>query len=188
MEKLVERVIGILFKTEETWAKIKEEETSATQLFKEYVAILAACPAIAGFLGSIFKGSNLFNSLLWGILFYLLSLAGVWVSVQIIRFLASNFKITHDELSIFKLIAYSYTAFFVSGIFFIIPRLYWLTILGLYGFYVYSLGLTYLLDCPKQEKFNFTIISVIAIIIILSLVFGLSGSISGIKVSYLKFY
>jgi len=186
MDTIVERVLGILTRPEETWAAIKDEETSITQLFREYLVYLAACPAIAGFFGSLFKGSNFFISLIWMILFYIFSLVGVWVAAKILDFIATNLNISHDELTIFKLVTYSYTAFLLAGIFFIIPPLYWLSIFGLYGFYIYYLGLSQLIIFNKEEQFNFTIISVIAIAIVLILTFTLSGLFSGMSVTYLR--
>ena len=186
MENLLKRVVGILLRPDETWAEIKEEQTTMYQIVGEYAAVLAAGPAIAGFLGSIFSGSNFFVSLLWGVLYYAFSLAGVWSITKVLNFLATNLNIEHDEVTILKLVAYSYTAFFISGIFFIIPPLYWLSVGGLYGFYLFYAGVFHLLECSKEEKLDFAVISMFAVALILILVFALAGIISGINVSYLK--
>ena len=179
MEKVVDRVMGIILRPGEAWLSIKDEETSVSQLFSEYLIILAIIPAVAGFLGSVFKGANFFSSLVWGVLFYALSLAGVWVAAKVLSFLATNLKIEHNELTVFKLVAYSYTAFFVAGIFFLIPPLYWLSIVGLYGFYLLYLGISQLLECSQEEKFNFTIISIFALFLILLFTIVLAEYISG---------
>jgi MFS family permease len=184
IEQIVERVTGILLHPNETWDKIKQEQTSMEKLFKEYLAILAAAPAIAGFFGLVFRGENFFLSLSWGALFYVLSLLGIWLLSYAIKFLAENFKITHDELSILKLVAYSFTAFFVAGIFFIIPPLSWLSVLGLYGFYLYYTGISNLLKCPIEQKFNFTVISSFAIFIVLILIIKLADSIANVNILY----
>ena len=60
IEQIVERVTGILLHPNETWDKIKQEQISMDKLYKEYLAILAATPAIAGFLGLVFRGENFF--------------------------------------------------------------------------------------------------------------------------------
>lgn len=186
IQKVVERVQGILLKPAETWDVIKVESTSVTQLYKEYLVILAGIPAISGFLGSLFKGAGFFNSLFWGILFYVFSIAGVWLSATIVKYLAENFKIDGDETRIHKLVAYSSTALFASGIFFLIPPLYWFSILGLYGFYLYVTGIPKLLICPEDEKMNFTVISILAIAFVWILCFAFAALISGIENSYLS--
>ena len=185
MEKVVDRAMGIILRPEETWVTIKDEETSVSQMFKEYLAILAIIPAVAGFLGAVFK-TGFFNALVWGVLFYALSLGGVWIAAKVLSFLATNLRIEHDDLSVFKLVAYSYTAFFIAGIFFLIPPLNFLSIVGLYGFYLFYLGLSQLLECSKEEKFNFTVISMFAFALILVISFALAGLISGIEVPYLR--
>jgi len=186
ISNLVDRAIAILLKPAETWIEIKTEETSIAKLFQEYLVVLAAIPAFAGFLGALFSGAFFFKALFWGILYYGLSLAGVWTASQIIKFLASNFKIASDEITIFKLVTYSYTAFFVAGIFFLIPPLHWLVIAGFYGFYLFILGFSHLLECPKDDKFTFIILSIVALVFTLALVFAVAGAISGIDVRYLK--
>jgi len=47
---IVERAKNIILKPSETWTKIKAEEVSISDLYKSYVVILAAIPAIASLL------------------------------------------------------------------------------------------------------------------------------------------
>ncbi len=185
-KKIVNRVQGVLLKPEATWNEISSEQTSVTLIYKEYLIFLAAIPAISGFLGAIFKGTAFFQALWWAILFYVFSLGGVWLSVVLVKSIANNFKIKNDQLAAQKLVSYAYTAFFVAGIFLLIPPLFWLVISGVYGFYLYALGVPKILDVPQQERVNFTVITIFAFIFVLILSFSLTALISGIEVSYLS--
>jgi hypothetical protein len=186
IKKIVNRVQGVLFKPEATWDEIKIEQTSVMQIYKEYLIYLAAIPSVAGLLGALFKGTEFFTSLWWAVLFYLFSLGGVWLTVVLIKGIANNFKIANDQLAVQKLVSYAYTAFFVAGIFLLIPPLFWLSVSGLYGFYLYAIGVPKILDVPQNERVNFTVITIFAFIFVLILSFSLTALISGIDVSYLS--
>ncbi|MBD3287537.1 DUF1282 domain-containing protein [candidate division KSB1 bacterium] len=188
IQKILNRVQGVLFKPEETWDVIKAEQSSVQQIYKEYLIFLAAIPALSGFLGALFKGTGFFQSLFWAALFYLLSLAGVWLSVALIKGIANNFKISTDKIEIQKLVSYAYTAFFVAGIFLLIPPLFWLSVVGIYGFYLYAIGVPKILSIPGKERLNFTVITIFALVFVLILSFSLTAVISGIEVSYLSIY
>lgn len=186
MNDLIERLKAILLNPKTSWAGMRAEETTINKIYNEYFALLALIPSIAGFFGSIFKGNNFFRSLVWGTFYYVLSLVGVWCVVKIIEFLAKNFKLELDDLTIYKLVAHTYTPIFVAGVFFLIPPLSWLSISGLYGFYLFILGVTDLLTSNREEQFNFTIISLLSIVMVLIFVFVISELISGVNVTYLK--
>ena len=187
-QNVLNRAQAVLFKPEETWDVIKVEQSSVQQIYREYLVLLAAIPAISGFLGALFKGANFFQSLFWAVLVYLFSLAGVWLSVALIKSIANNFKIAADKLEIQKLVSYAYTAFFVAGIFFLIPPLFWLSVTGIYGFYLYAVGVPRILSIPRNERLNFTVITIFALLFVLILSFSLTALISGINVSYLSMY
>ena len=157
------------------------------EIFRDYLIFLAAIPSISGFLGLLFDGSNFFVALVWCVLYYILSLAGVWFSFKIISYLATNFNVIFEDISLFKLIAYSYTAFFVAGIFYLIPKISYLSFIGLYGFFVYNIGQPILVDCPDKEKFNYTFISIVAILLTLTIVYTVSYQFSGLNYSYMSY-
>ena len=58
--QLMERVKGILLKPRETWAAI-DGEPADTRLFTGYVMILAAIPAVCGFIGMSLIGMGGFG-------------------------------------------------------------------------------------------------------------------------------
>ena len=48
---LIDRVKDILLKPKDTWPVIEGEETTPASLYKDYLMILAAIPAVCGFIG-----------------------------------------------------------------------------------------------------------------------------------------
>ena len=189
MQNLIERVKAIILKPRETWAVIKEEEVTSTQLMREYVMILAAIPAVAGFIGKSIVGMKipfygryhfpLGRGLLWVIVEYILSLVGVYVVAKVINFLATNFNAVKDDTKAFKVAAYAWTPAFIAGIFSLIPDLSVLGILGLYSLYLIYLGLPYLMECPSEKALGYTVTIIIAVIVIYVLIGVITGLIVG---------
>ena len=184
---IVARVQGIILKPAEEWQKIKAESTSVGELYKSYILILAAIPAVAQFIGSMLIGASVpvrgvvRASFSWAlgraVVSYIFSLAMVYVLALIIKALAPNFSSQPDLVGAMKLAAYSMTPYFVAGILYIIPFLSWLVILaGLYGLYVLYLGFKGgLMGTPPDKVMGYFILSLVAEIVlgaVISLIMG----------------
>lgn len=175
--ELISRVQGIILKPKEEWVKIKEEPTTIGQLFTSYAVILAAIPAVAQFIGWAFIGFRIpYHGGSWGgravfysIFSYLFSLGIVYLFGLIINALAPNFASTPNLTNSMKLAVYGMTPAWVAGIFYIIPFLGILAILGsLYGIYVLYLGFsTPLLETPKEKVISYLVISIIVIVVLM---------------------
>jgi hypothetical protein len=177
MQKLMEQIKQIILKPRETWKTISEEETTVSTLLKEYLFILAAIPSIASFLGYWiigiyipFVGRYHFSfgeSLLIAILNYVLIIASVWIISKVIKLLAPKFSSVQDDVSGFKLAAYSYTPLLVAGILYLIPRLGILVLFGgIYGLYLLYLGLPIVMQTPKEKTLAYTVTIIITMILI----------------------
>ena len=59
---LIERVKSILVKPKETWPVIAAEGGDVASLYTGYVMILAAIPAVAGFIGLSLVGINVMGA------------------------------------------------------------------------------------------------------------------------------
>jgi len=183
MQEIVERVKAIVLRPAETWPVIKEEDTTVADLFRNYVAILAALPPVASFLGLWLFGRStplavgrfhvsFFRGLSMALVEYVISLVGIYVAARIVDWLAPTFQAQRDPLRAFKLVAYSYTPVFVIGLVNIIPDLAPLTLLGLYGFYLLYVGLPYLMECPPERALTYTL-TVAAIMFIVYMAIGI---------------
>ena len=155
---LVERVQSILLRPKQTWPVIAAEPADVASIYTGYVVILAAIPAIAGFIGWTLVGGGAFGvtyhlpvlaGALRMLLSYALSLAMVFVLALIVDALAPTFGGTKSQIQALKLVAYASTAGFVGGIFSLIPSL---GILGLlaafYSIYLLYTGIPVLMRCP----------------------------------------
>ena len=186
MEKMIERVKGFILSPKETWDEIKFEPTTDIEIIKDYLVFIAAVPAISGFFGSLFAGGNFFRAAIWAIFFWGSAIGGVWIAAKIINSLTKSFKAESDFLSIFKLLTGSFTPILLAGVWFLIPPLFGLSVIGIYGFYLFWIGFPKFIICDELEQFNFSIISIIIFIIMLLVIFTIPALISGTSVYYLK--
>ncbi|PWB79842.1 MAG: YIP1 family protein [Methylocystaceae bacterium] len=147
---LVERVKRIILTPKSEWSAIEAEPTSVRDLYRNYIAILAAIPAVANFLGNWLFGytrgtegvvhTTFFGGLTRAVLQYGLSLPLIYLVAVAISRLAPSFEGKSDDLRALKLVAYSYTPVWLSAVFGLIPGLRWLDFLGLYGIYLFHIG------------------------------------------------
>ena len=99
-ESIVERVKGILLSPASEWDKIEVEPATTQGLFTGYAMILAAIPAIAQIIGGLFPTCflgvcvhrNLIFVVVAAIVYYIISLAGVFVIALIADELAPSFS------------------------------------------------------------------------------------------------
>jgi hypothetical protein len=110
---LVERVKGILFQPKSESGAIEGEPGSAGYLIPNYVAIVAAIPAVCTFIGTSLIGMGGYRigiGLARAITVYVLSLIGVFVVAYIIDFLAGTFGARKSPDNAMRVSAYSPTA------------------------------------------------------------------------------
>ncbi len=175
---LVSRVQGIILKPREEWAKIKDEPATIQQLFTQYAVILAAIPAVAQFLGWALVGfripyqggSWMGRALLYIIFGYVFGLAVIYAFGFIINALAPNFSSSQNLVNAMKLAVFSMTPSWLAGIFYLIPSLAILALLGsLYGIYLLYVGFDVgLMETPKKNVVGYLVVSVVVIIVLLA--------------------
>ncbi len=173
---LFERAKNILVTPKTEWEVIKTESSTTSELFTQYVLILAAIPAVATFIGHSIIGVSLGpfgsfkvpmgNGILYAVLQYVFTLIGVYVAAFVVDALAPSFGSTKDMIASMKVIVYSWTAAWIAGIFAIIPAIAILGILGLYSFYLLYLGLKIVKDTPQDKLVGYFVVTIIVLIII----------------------
>lgn len=173
MEHIIERVKTIVLSPKEALTAVKTEEMPVVDTMKRYVAIIAAIPPAAQFIGYALVGLPLVGrlsfgrSLLSAILLFVANLIVVVVFGKIITALAPNFNATKNDAHAFKLSVYSLTPGFVAGIFYIIPSLSPLSMIGgLYGIYVLYLGIPILTEAPQEKAVAYTVVSLLLAIVL----------------------
>jgi hypothetical protein len=179
---LIERVKAILLTPRTEWPVIEREPGDVAYLFTNYVAILAAIPAVCGFIGTSLIGISLpglgtvrvpiVAGLIGAIVGYLLTFAMVYVVALITDLLAPTFGGQKNFENALKLTAYSYTPAWLVGIFLLLPSLGFLAILGLYGLYLLWTGISPMMKAPQDRSLVYTI-AIIVCAIVIGLIVGL---------------
>ncbi len=180
---LVDRVKNILMTPKTEWPVIEAEQTDVKSLYLEYILILAAIPAIAGIIASMFIGSMVGAvagraglgmgvgggfAVAHGIASYVVTLVVIFVVALIVDALAPTFGGQKNQINALKLVAYSATAGWVASIASIIPILGWIVALvgSLYGIYLLYLGLPVLMKCPEDKTVVYLLVVVVVYILI----------------------
>jgi hypothetical protein len=179
---LFSRVRNIMLDPDSEWPVIEQESGDVKYLFTRYVAILAAIPALCGFIGDSLIGVSvsagtfrvpIIPGLIGLVLGYVFTFVLVYAVALVIDALAPSFRTERNFPNAFKLSVYSFTPAWLAGFFILLPGLRFLTILGLYGLYLLWTGLTPLMGTPRDKTFFYAICSVVGaimVIIVLSIV------------------
>jgi len=189
--KLLDRVRGILLNPATEWGAIAGETTTVSELYKNYIMLLATIPAIFGFI----KGSLIgFDVPLLGfyrvgigagisgmVITYAMSLAQIYVVALVVDTLAPTFGAQKNMLQALKTVAYAFTAAWVAGIGQIVP---WLgTLIALagaaYSIYLLYLGLPRTMGCPPERAVAYTAVSIVAAIILSLIIGAVVGAVTG---------
>ena len=177
---LVERAKAIILSPNSEWPVIDREPDSIRDIFVNYVAILAAIPAVCRFIGTALVGFSVMgvtyrvplgSALASAIVGYVLTFVGVYVLAFITDWLAPRFKGTQNMTSAVKLAAYAATPAWLAGVFSLIPALSFLGILGLYSLYLFYAGVPVMMKSPSEKSLGYTI-TIIVIAIVIAVVIG----------------
>lgn len=185
---LMDRVKNILLSPVSEWEKIKNESYTVSDLFRRYVMILAAIPAVAALIGfSVFGFSFGLSTIrmpigtvvTYCILNYVFSLIGVYLMAVIIDLLSPYFGASKDMDTALKIAVFSMTPAWVAGIFYIIPFLSIIGMLaGFYGLYVLYLGIKQLKDAPAGKQLLYFIAILVSAVVINYILYAVVRAIS----------
>ena len=173
---IIERVKEILLTPKSAWPVIETEDSNTASLYTQYIMILAAIQAVAGFIGMSLFGASAFGvsvrvpimtGLVQMVLGYALTLVMIYVMALIADALAPSFGGQKNSSNALKLVAYSSTAAMVGGIFAIIPALAVLTLIAaLYSLYLLYLGVPTLMKVPQEKALPYTVVLVVCAIVV----------------------
>jgi hypothetical protein len=150
---VVARAKAILLSPQTEWQVIAREPGALTDLFGSYVAILAAIPALARFIGNSLIGGYdpILSGLLRTVIAYAATFTVVYVIAGVIDLLARKFEVPKNFPGALKLSIYSHTPVWLAGIFLLLPGLNFLMLLGLYGSYLLWRGLPPLMGVSREQ-------------------------------------
>lgn len=168
LQALAERVKGILLNPRNEWEKINAEPASNKDIIIFYVlpfALLAGLISLAVIWLNTYLG--FFLALRFGVLKLIMPLVAVIATAVIINELADTFDSAKDLNNALKLVAYSYTPVLLV---YVLVSISWtlgfLSILGLYGVYIFWLGLPRVMKTPEDRRLVYTIAAVATITIV----------------------
>jgi hypothetical protein len=178
INKIIARAKSILLTPRTEWPVIAAEPETIGGLFSGYIVVMAAIPAIIGFLSMSVIGQSNFllgsyrtpmaTGLEIAVVSYVFSLLGVFVLALIVEALAPTFGGEKNRVQAVKTVAYAYTAGWVASIIGIVPGLGIISGLAglVYGLYLLNLGLPFTMKCPPEKSLGYTVVSIIAAIIV----------------------
>ena len=174
---VIDRAKAILLSPRSEWPVIAAEPASAASLYTGYFMLLAAIPAVAGFIKGSLIGHSVFgvrittpfmSGLMGMVLGYALGLVVLYVVAMIVNALAPKFEGQKNQVQALKAVGYAWTAAWVAGIAVIVPGIGWLLALagGVYSIYLLYLGLPHTMKCPPEKSAIYTLVTVIAAIVL----------------------
>jgi hypothetical protein len=163
---LVDRVKNILLTPKTEWPVIAGETATVQSLYVDYILILAAI----GPLALIFAIGPVV-----AVISYAVSLAMVYLMAWVIDALSPTFGGEKNFARSLQLIAYSYTAAWVAGIFHLVPFIGSLLALaaGIYSLYTFYLGVPLMKKCPQEKAVAYTVVVVLCGIVAGAILFNL---------------
>ncbi len=163
--KFFKRVKRILLSPKEEWKVIKEEDLSMSDLYLRYALTLVVAFSFAKALGLIFfgfpmghTGVTLPVSLIIGQALFeiLLQMGNLLLAAVVVHYVGIRFGGTDDFLAANKLVVFSSTPARLGGLLGIFPPLWALIwLFGLYGLYLFYLGIPVLLGIPHNKRLTF---------------------------------
>jgi hypothetical protein len=170
------RVANLLIAPAAEWSVIDGEQVKPTRLALTYVAPLALIPAIAIIValslvgvqaGGEFHRAPLLAVSISALLFFVLTIAGVFAFAAVIDWLAPRFGAARNYRQAFKLSAYSITAAMVAGLLAMAPALQIFALLGAsYSLYLLFLGAPRLMHPPEKSAVNYAIVTTLAAVLV----------------------
>jgi Yip1 domain len=167
---IVARTHGILTNPPAEWSRIGGEPGDVIQLLISYVVPLALIPALSGFVGACLVGvvvpgvgtvrAPVLQGFLGATFGYVTACAIVLFLGLVIDLLAPVFNSRRDFERAFKLAVYSYTPFWLAGVFLLAPGLRFLIVLSVYGAYLLWKGLPRLMGTPTSKVTAFAAVVV----------------------------
>lgn len=188
-KSLVARAKAIILTPKDEWPRIALETNSQGDILRSYVLPLAAIGPVATFIGGQVFGYGLLGfsykpGLVWAlsnaVVSYVLAIVSVFVLTFIADFLAPKFGGQSNRLAAFKLVAYSYTAAWLAGIFGIIPALAFFSILGLYSLYLLYTGATPLMKVPQDKAVGYTAVTILCAVVLALIVAPITAALTGL--------
>jgi hypothetical protein len=178
------RLKGILLQPGATWKAIDGEFTKPGSIYRNWVLPLALIGPICGAIGTLVFGMSfgvvgfyrlpIMNIVTILAVDYVLGVVGVWVLSLVISLLAPTFGGQRNDVQGLKVAAYATTAWFVAGVFQLLPQLALVRVLvSLYSVYLVFSGVPLVMKPSKDQAMGYAIVAVLGAIVVALLVLAI---------------
>jgi hypothetical protein len=152
------------------WEVVHREERPMKFVRGSFFMPLLVLVAISAFLGSMFFINTTLKpmySVLAAVTTFLFLYLGIYASAFVVREIMRALDLGHDILLAFKLVAYSMAPIFLSlTISRLFESLLFINVLGLYGLYIFWIGMETMVNPPDHKKLPMLIATVVSMVII----------------------
>jgi hypothetical protein len=166
-------VWALLSRPGETWERIDAEPATVKDLYRNWVAPLAAIPAVCNAVGKLAFGIGIFgvgmrpsvgSAIAEMLAAYVATLAEVYLLSLVIDRLAPTYGGARGPMAALKLTAYSGTALWIAGILALYPPVGWLAGIlgGLCSLYLLYVGLPKLMRTSPEQQLSFFAVVLLA--------------------------
>jgi len=183
------RIINLLTNPCEEWKAIAAEATDITSLYREYIGLLALIPALCTFIGMCVVGvrvpllgatvrTPMTEGITYLIVWYICSLASVYLSALIVEKLAPSFQSHGDTLQAVKLVGFAATPMWLAGVCSIVPSLSMLSLIaGLYAIYLFYVGVSVVMQTPAEKVLSYMVVAGLVVVVVHVVAFSVAGSV-----------
>ena len=167
------RVKAVLTSPKTEWEVIATEATDVAALYKNYIVILAAIPAVCSVVGLLIFGfpmvgrPGFMGAVRVGVATYVASIVGPIVAAFVIDQLAPKFRSSGGLVQALKMVAFASTPVWVAGVVNLVPAFAALGLIAaLYGVYLFYLGLPAVMKTPVEQVVPFMAVAALTVIVV----------------------
>lgn len=187
LRQIIDRARELLLRPKDEWIKISQESDEPQRMIS-FIAVLGLVPAAALFVGygliglptmyGFFKLS-LMSAFFASLVFYFLTGVGIALTALMIGFFCHYFSVDGRWQVYLKIAIYASIAPLLANIFYILPIVKFLRIVGFYGCVTLFVGLPVMLKIPKEKEMQFVVTILVGAIIIALIFLGLTDQFLG---------
>lgn len=166
----IQHIIGLFSDPTNQWVKIREQQKSSDKKGVGFVFVLAAIPAISGYIGTTQVGWRIGvgepiritgeSAISIAIIYYLALIVGVFTIGWVIHLLGKAYEVVKPLPLCIALAAYTATPLFLIGIMEVYPVLWLNMLLGLpalaYTVYLLYSGLPIMMEISAERGFLYS--------------------------------
>lgn len=157
VQRVMRRAFALITRPRAELAIIEAEDATVAAMFRDYVAPLAAIPAVALLLRKLAGGVfDPFSALAGSLVAYVASLMGLYLIGEAAFRLASQFGSREDRVAAMKTVIYASTPVWLAGVVFILPPAFdFFFVFSLFSLYVLDRALPLLMKTPPDKLRGF---------------------------------